>query len=140
VDLEDLKAQLDRFDSARSAALDGGRNAFAELKAARKVLIHSLDHLGHYVGAVCKDDVATFVGSGFELGGGGRAPEDLCPIPRMLWVRQGNNRGDLLAAWTPLYRKAGHSELRWGGQGPNGELPETWKTDKHIQARAAWRG
>ena len=123
VDLEDLKTQLDRFDSARPGALDGGRTAFAELKAARKVLTHSLDHLGHYVEAVCKDDVATFVGSGFELAGGGRVSDDLCPIPGMLWVRQGNNSGELVAAWTPLYRKAGHYELRWGAQGPNGEPP-----------------
>ncbi len=53
----------------------------------------------------------------------------------MLWVRQGNNSGELLAAWTPLYRKARHYELRWGAQGPNGEFPETWKIDRHMQAR-----
>lgn len=135
VDLEDLRAQLDRFDSARAGALDRGRKAFAELKNARKVLTHSLDHLGHYVEAVSKDDVATFISSGFELAGGGRTPDDECPIPRMLWVKQGSKSGELLAAWTPLYRKAGHYELRWGAQGPNGKPPETWNIDRHNQGR-----
>src|SRR5262249_40284081 len=87
VDLTDLKAQLDRFDSARAGALDRGRKAFAALKDARKVLTRSLDHLGHYVEAVSKEDVATFISSGFELAGGGRTPDDQCPVPRMLWVR-----------------------------------------------------
>jgi hypothetical protein len=135
VDLNDLKSQLDRFDGAIAGSLNRGRKAFAELKDARKVLTHSLDHLGHYVEAVSKDDVATFISSGFELSGGGRASDDLCPIPQMLWVRQGSNSGELLAAWTPLYRKAGHYELRWGVQGPNGEPPKTWKIDKHTQGR-----
>ena len=135
VDLDDLKSQLDRFDRAIAGGLGRGRKAFAELKSARSVVTGSLDHLGHYVEAVSKDDVATFISSGFELAGGGRASDDLCPIPRMLWVRQGSNSGELLAAWTPLYRKAGHYELRWGAQGPNGELPETWKIDRHMQGR-----
>jgi hypothetical protein len=135
VDLKDLKAQLDRFDNARAGALDRGRKAFAELKDARKVLTHSLDHLGHYVEAVSKEDVATFISSGFELAGGGRTPDDQCPVPRMLWVRQGSKSGELVAAWTPLYRKAGHYELRWGASGSNGEPPETWNMEKQIQGR-----
>jgi hypothetical protein len=135
VDLDDLKSQLDRFDGAIAGSLNRGRKAFAELKNARKVLTHSLDHLGHYVEAVSKDDVATFISSGFELSGGGRASDDLCPVPRILWVREGNTSGELLAAWTPLYRKAGHYELRWGAQGPNGEPPKTWKIDKHMQGK-----
>jgi fibronectin type III domain protein len=135
VDLEDLKAQLDRFDTARAGTLDGGRKAFAELQAARKVLTHSLDHLGHYVEAVSKDDVATFTSSGFELAGGGRTTADECPVPRLRWVRQGNNSGELLVAWTPLYRKAGHYELRWGVQSPNGEPPKNWNIDRHMQGR-----
>jgi len=135
VDLKDLKAQLDRFNDAIADSRNGGRKAFAELRSARKALTDSLDQLGHYVEAVSKDDVATFISSGFELAGGGHASAELCPIPSILWVRQGNKSGELLVAWTPLYRKAGHYELRWGAQGPNGEPPKTWKTDIHNQAR-----
>jgi hypothetical protein len=135
VDLEDLKAQLDRFDGARAGSLDRSRKAFAELKSARKILTHSLDQLGHYVEAASKDDVATFISSGFELAGGGRASQDGCPVPRLLWLRHGGKSGELLAAWTPLYRKAGHYELRWGAQSPNGGPPETWKSKKYIQGR-----
>jgi hypothetical protein len=135
VDLEDLRAQLDRFDSARAGALDRGRKAFAELKDARKVLTHSLDHLGHYVEAVSKDDVARFICSGFELAGGGHTPDHECPIPNILWVRQGTKSGELMVAWTPLYRKAAHYELRWGARGPDGGSPETWNIDKHMQGR-----
>jgi hypothetical protein len=119
VDLEDLKAQLDRFDGARAGSLDRSRKAFAELKSARKILTHSLDQLGHYVEAASKDDVATFISSGFELAGGGRASQDGCPVPRLLWL------------------KAGHYELRWGAQSPNGGPPETWKSKKYTGQTAS---
>jgi hypothetical protein len=133
VELEDLKAQLDRFDRARSGSMDRGRKAFAELKSARKVLTHSLDHLGHYVEAESKEDVATFILSGFEVAGGGRTSNEACPIPRMLSVRQGRS-GELIAAWTPLYRKANHYELRWGRKE---DPPETWKVDKTHSGQTA---
>ncbi len=142
VDLDDLKAQLDRFDRAIAGGLDRGRKAFADLKSARSVLTHSLDHLGHYVEAVSKDDMATFISSGFELAGGGRASDDLCPVPRMLWVHQGNNSGELLAAWTPLYRKARHYELRRGAQTRTMSSPkmENGQTDAGADVRPASTG
>jgi hypothetical protein len=135
VSLADFKSQLDRFDRARAGALDGGRKAYAELKSARAAFTHSLDQLGHYVEGVCKKDVEMFLSSGFEIAGGGGTSSDVCPIPRMLWVRQGSKSGELLAAWTPLYRKARHYELRWGPQGPNLKPPETWTIGKHIQGK-----
>jgi hypothetical protein len=135
VDLETLRTQVDRIDRAIAGSLDRGRKAFAELKSARKALTRSLDHLGHYVEAASKEDAATFISSGFELAGGGRTTADVCPIPRMRWVRQGSKSGELLAAWTPLYRKARHYELRWGPQGPNGAPPKTFTIDKYHQAR-----
>jgi hypothetical protein len=135
VSLDDFKSQLERFNRAMAAALDGSRKAYAELKSAREAVSHSLDQLGHYVEGASKKDVEMFLSSGFEIAGGGGASSDLCPIPRMLSVRQGSKSGELLAAWTPLYRKARHYELRWGRQGPNGEPPESWTIDKHIQGR-----
>jgi hypothetical protein len=135
VSLDDFKSQLERFGRAIVGALDGSRKAYAELKSAREAVTHSLDQLGHYVEGVGKKDVEMFLSSGFELAGGGGTSSDVCPIPRMLWVRQGSKSGELLVAWTLLYRKARHYELRRGPQGPNAERPESWTIDKHIQGR-----
>ena len=86
--------------------------------------------------------MATFISSGFELAGGGRASDDLCPVPRMLWVHQGNNSGELLAAWTPLYRKARHYELRRGAQTRTVSSPkmENGQTDAGADVRPASTG
>jgi hypothetical protein len=135
VSLDDLKSQLERFDRATAGALDGGRQAYAELESARESVTDSLNQLGHYVEAVSKNDVDTFISSGFELAGGRGTSGEARSTPRMLWVRQGSKSGELIAAWTPLYREANHYELRWGAQGPNGEPPDPWTIEKHVQAR-----
>ena len=135
VSLDDLKSQLGRFDRAIAGALDGGRKAYAELKSAREAVIDSLNLLGHYVEGISKNDVETFLSSGFELAGGRGTSGPTCPIPDMLWVRHGSKSGELTAAWTPLYRQALHYELRLGPKGPNGEPPETWTIKQYHQAR-----
>src|SRR5215831_12943671 len=61
-----LKSQLDALSAAISAALDGGQTAIAARDHQKEVVAKSLRQLGHYVEDNCKDDIATFLKSGFQ--------------------------------------------------------------------------
>ncbi len=61
-----FKAQLDRFSASTIAAADGSRKAIAQSKKERQLLLRMIRQLGHYVEANCKDDMATFLSSGFK--------------------------------------------------------------------------
>jgi hypothetical protein len=47
--------------------LDGGRKAIAAREHQKGVVIKSVRPLGHYVEENCKDDMTTFLKSGFQL-------------------------------------------------------------------------
>ena len=66
VDQATLKTQIDALSAGITAALDGGKKAVAHLEHLKEVVIKSLGQLGHYVEANCKDDMPTFLKSGFQ--------------------------------------------------------------------------
>src|SRR5262249_9779062 len=71
-----------------------------------------LRSLGHYVEGACKNDMATFRSSGFELASNRpRNPPQPLPVPAPVRLLQGNT-GELLAT-IPSVRKARHYELRY---------------------------
>ena len=57
------------------------------------------------------------------------------PYSTHRWVREGSKSGELLAAWTPLYRKAGHSKYagapraRTSGSPKHGKSTDTHRAD-----------
>src|SRR5437762_8510855 len=65
VDMAVLKADIDNFSSAITAS-DGGKNAIAERNRLGEVLIKALRMLGKYVEIASKDDMKTFLSSGFR--------------------------------------------------------------------------
>jgi hypothetical protein len=65
IDQKTFKDQLDRFSASSIAAEDGGKKAIAQCKKDREALVRMIDQLGHHVEANCKDDMATFLASGF---------------------------------------------------------------------------
>jgi hypothetical protein len=137
VKMSDLRAGLDRFGDAIAGSLDGGKKAFAELRAARQVVITMLHSLGHHVEVACKGDMAVFRSSGFEpVRDKGSTPD--CPQPQILKIRQAES-GVLLVWYTALYRRAAHYEFRSGEQGPNGEPPESFQVQTLLQGRKAVR-
>jgi len=66
VDQATLKAQIDALSAGITAALDGGKKAVTAREHLKEVVIKSLGQLGHYVEANCKDDLQTFLKSGFQ--------------------------------------------------------------------------
>src|SRR5215467_9311067 len=66
IDMPGFKAAINAFTAAAAAAAnDGGKSAIVERDKRRKDAIIMFRLLGHYVEAACKDDMNTFVSSGF---------------------------------------------------------------------------
>jgi Fibronectin type III domain len=65
VDMAGLKAAIDAYTAASTAALDGGKNAIAERNKRRADAVIIMRLLGHYVEVACKGDTKAFVSSGF---------------------------------------------------------------------------
>src|SRR5712691_1424307 len=66
IDLLALKGEIDTLAARITTALDGGKKAIAERNHQVEVVIRMLRQLGHYVEAACKDDMPTFLKSGFQ--------------------------------------------------------------------------
>src|SRR5436309_518310 len=66
IDPATLKAQIDALSVGITASLDGGKKAIAEREHQKEVVIKSLRQLGHYVEENCKDDIPSFLKSGFQ--------------------------------------------------------------------------
>ncbi len=61
-----FRTAIDDYTAAISAALDGGAKAIAHRDALAETLGRMVRQLAHYVEANCKDDMTTFLASGFE--------------------------------------------------------------------------
>jgi hypothetical protein len=134
VRLSDLQTAIEDFDRSRTDALDGGKKAFAQKKQCRAILCKMLKQLGHYADAVADNDMSVFVLSGFELAGKSGPSGDV--VPRILKIKQGKS-GEFNVWIQAFYRKVIYYELRWGPQGPEGALPNTWMPS--LQSRQGRR-
>ena len=65
-DLPTFKGYIDTLAVKVMAAMDGGKQAIVERNRQLDVVVRMLHKLAHYVEANCKDDMATFMKSGFE--------------------------------------------------------------------------
>src|SRR5437870_10611250 len=66
VDEATFKGAIDTLSTKITAALDGGKKAIAERNHQEQVVIKMMRQLGHYAETTCKDDMPTFLKSGFQ--------------------------------------------------------------------------
>jgi len=112
VDMPGFKAAIDAFTGAVSAMLDGGKTATIERNKRRTDVIIMLRLLGHYVEAVCKNDMKTFASSGFVPATPGiRTPPQPTSSPLIVSVDQGSP-GQLVVTLKPVTRARSY-ELRY---------------------------
>jgi hypothetical protein len=113
VDIASFKATIDAFNSASAAVPEGGKAAFTLRDKRRTEAIVMFRLLGHYVEANCKNDMNTFVSSGFVAATTGqRTPAQPVAVPSIDSVVQGNS-GQLLVSIQPV-AKARSYDLRFG--------------------------
>ena len=123
IDKPALQGQIERVSAALTAALDGGRKAIAERNHETEVLRKSLRGLARYVEANCKDDMPTFLLSGFQPVTTARV---VVP-PASESIRKvvpGENSGQMLVTIV-ADPDAFSYELRWAPAGAGG-IPENW--------------
>ena len=118
-----LKAQIDALSASITAALDGSKKAIAEREHQKEVVIKSLRQLGHYAEENCKDEMPTFLKSGFQAVSTTRSPAQAISE----WIRKivpGKNSGQMLVSIV-AHPDALSYQLRWAPVGPGG-TPGNW--------------
>ena len=112
VDLAGFKAAIDAYTAAAAAALDGGKSAIVTRDKRRTDAIIMLRLLGHYVEGACKNDMKTFLSSGFlAVPAGRRTPPQPVSPTSIVWIDQGNS-GQLVVTIQPV-AKARSYDLRY---------------------------
>jgi len=134
VDMATLKAALDIYSSTITAALDGGSKAIAERNHQGEVVIKILRQLAHYVEAACKDDMPTFLKSGFQPVVIQRAAAPLLS-QFIRKIEQGATSGQLLVTIAAVPGALTY-EVRWAPLGAGG-VPGTWTTLPVAKTRPA---
>ena len=66
IDEATFKGAIDTLSTKITAALDGGKKAIAERNHQEQVVIKMMRELAHYAEQACKDDLTTFLKSGFH--------------------------------------------------------------------------
>ena len=127
-----FKAQLDRFSVSSIAAADGSKKAIAWCKKERELLIRMIRQLGHYVEANCKDDMATFLSSGFKPIPRKGAPQPVA-TPHILSVDIGST-GQLIVR-VKSSRNAYSFQVRYAANVAGG-TPGPWTTESFTNGRS----
>ena len=97
VDQPTLKAATDALVAANAAAVDGGKKAVQEPKHLKEVVVKFLTQLAHWAEANYKEDMTTFLSSGFQAASATKpkAPP-VTESKRAVW--KGNSRRPLFSA------------------------------------------
>jgi hypothetical protein len=134
VDQALFKSNLDLLSTKITSALDGGKQAIAERDHQTAVVIKMMHQLAHHAEANCKDEMATFLKSGFQAA----ATVKVKSQPLSQFIRnivEGPNPGQLLVTLIAV-AKASSYELRRSPIGADG-VPGSWVSQIVAKARPA---
>ena len=122
----DLKAQLDTYANLIAASADGSKQAIAERRNQRVVVVKMLRQLGHWVEANCNDDPAILQSSGFQqrVKAARNNPHRSLDGPPSFKVDSGTNSGQIVLRGKPV-PKAVSYKVRYAPTGSDGK-PGTW--------------
>ena len=123
VDAATLQAAIDTYIASAALATDS-KKAIAERDKQRMALIRLLRQLAHFVEAAAKDDMATFMTSGFQPATYAKTAPQPLPQGSIVQIDQGAS-GQFKVRVEPL-PKARLYEIRYGAAGAGGALPATW--------------
>ena len=124
VDMATFKLSVDTLSSDITAALDGGgQKAIAQRNHQMEVVNKLLGQLAHFAEANCKDDMTTFLKSGFEAVSTTKSPSQ--PLSQFIRkIDQGPNSGQLLVRIVAVPGASSY-DLRWAPLGTGG-TPGPW--------------
>jgi hypothetical protein len=135
VDLNVLKTTLDAYSVSIGDAKDGSKKAKTLRDRLGEEVIRILRALATYVELNCKDDMNTFLSSGFQSRSSARTPAGPLAQPTLNGINQGVS-GQLLASRKSV-RNARNYDVRIGQLGPGGVPPANWLMVTVPNAKAA---
>ena len=135
IDLAAFKTDIDSYSALITVSLDGSKKAISEKKNKRQTLQKSFRLLGRYVEIMCKNDMPTFLSSGFEAAATTRLPAQPLPPASILKVDQGNS-GELQVTMKSLPRARSY-DVRYAPVPAGGGTPTTWTTETFASAKIA---
>jgi hypothetical protein len=127
VDMTTFKSGIDVFNVLVTDAADGGKKAISAKNKQREVMIKQVTLLGHYVEAMCNDDLAVFNTSGFVAAPTARLAPQPLPPASIQWIDRGSVTGQVVVKVQGL-PKALSYDLRYGVVTAPGTLPASWTT------------
>ena len=133
VSLDFLKNAVDRLDVLATESLDGSRKVIAEKKKQKEAVVRMLEQNAQYVENNCKDDMPTFLISGFEPKPNTKNPPQDLPAASVEELKQGAS-GVFEVTPKSLGRTVLHYEVRVGELGAGGAAPASW-SEKPITKR-----
>ena len=126
VDQPTLKAATDALVAGNAAAVDGGKKAVQEQKHLKGVVVKFLTQLAHWAEANCKEDMTTFLSSGFQAASA-KKPKAPPVTESIRKVVLGAKSGELVVKLMK-YPGAASYEVRWGQVSAGGGMPTAWNS------------
>jgi hypothetical protein len=134
IDEATFKGEIDKLSAAITAARDGGKRAIAERNHQEHVVIKMMRQLEHYAETACKDDMPTFLKSGFQAASTVHAAKKPALSKWIRAITPGKISGqlDLVLMADP---GATAYELRWAASADG--TPGEWATQLVTKTRPA---
>jgi hypothetical protein len=128
VPIDTLKTAVDTLDTLTTESMDGSRKIIAQRDKQKHAVVRMLEQNAHYVEDNCKDDVATFVISGFVPKPNTKNPPQPLPPAKIISLKYGNST-EIVAELESQGRSVLHYQVRFGEVGAGGTAPTTWTTE-----------
>jgi hypothetical protein len=126
VALPDFRQALDTFTALIIEAEDGGKKAISAKQNQRATVIKMYTLLGHYVEAMCNNDLATFNTSGFTAVSTTRTPPQPLTEAKFGSIERGPNSGQTVVKVAPQSGAIAF-DVRYALVGSDG-APAAWTT------------
>jgi hypothetical protein len=137
-DLGQFKTVLDTYAVLIGDAKDGGKKAITARDKQGAEVIRILRAIAMYVELNCKDDMNTFLSSGFQPRSRTRTPAGPLEQPTIQSVDQGVS-SEFMVWIKSVGRSAKSYDVRTGVVGAGGATPTTWSTVTVPNTRTAAR-
>jgi Fibronectin type III domain len=134
VDQATLKKETDILVSVNAAAENGGKKELAQQKHQKEVVVKLIILLGHWVEANCKDDMTTFLSTGFQATAStkSKTPPESESVRKIV---PGSVSGQMFV-WLVKFRDAASYELRWAPVPAGGGTPTAWSMQPLSNVKA----
>jgi len=135
IDQATLEAANDRLSASIAASHQGTLQAIAQRNEAKEVVVKFLEQLATYAQTNCKDNMNTFMSSGFTPISSTRTiPPPVCESIRKIVPGSKSGQMDVTLM---TYPGAASYEIRWGVALAGGVPPASWTSMPIVKLRPA---